>query len=91
MFTLLWYIYIYISETDTNILITAVWCHFTEYMFIVDTENVFAQQVFSQTGTMRLCPTKISLGTHFSSPMGPKTLLYVKSQCYYNMKGLKFG
>ena len=48
-------------------------------------------KVSARQGSMQFCPTKISLGPHFMSPRGPKTLLYSKSQCHYNMKGLRFG
>ena len=47
-----------------------------------------ASRVSARQGSMRFCPTKISLGPHF---MSPKTLLYMESQCHYNMKGLRFG
>ena len=48
-------------------------------------------RVSARQGSMCLCPIKISLGPHFMSLRGPKTLLYLKSQCHYNMKGLRFG
>ena len=48
-------------------------------------------RVSARQESMHFCPTKISLGPHFISPMGPKTLLYLKSQCHHNMKGLSFG
>ena len=48
-------------------------------------------RVSARQGSMRFCPTNISLKPHFISPGGPKTPLYLKSQCHYNMKGLKFG
>ena len=49
------------------------------------------EEGFSQTGVIAFLSQKTSLGRHFMSPRGPKTLLYLKRQRHYNMEGLGFG
>ena len=47
-------------------------------------------QGFSHTAVHAFLSHKNLDGTPLS-PRGPKTLLYLKSQCHYNMKGVRFG
>ena len=79
------------QDMQHDIFFKILWTIIQPWFEQVLAHNCYTGRVSDTQGSMHFCSTKISLSPHFRSLRGSKALLYLKSQCHYNMKGLRFG